>query len=366
MLPNRPHIAWHALVVRIILDLSHPGRGTMWHRTTAIAALMLLATCGGGNKAKTENGAYEIELENRARQIETTGENQADANAAVSTNAAGPAPEAPLSNMSDYIKSGNVSGGNMSSGHTPYQSSNSMSGDVGSHNSMANGDAEPFCNIIQDRIPAAECDYYQEVWNRLGSGQAAFDVPQVMRRGVTAQVSFALVRAEQGSDASAAAASLLDSAPERSATIRVGRRMAVNLSGEGFRIEPQGLQERDLGPGGQARWDWRVTPEVRGHKTLTISAYVVVQPPNGPRTENLIRTLSQEVDVDVSASDRAKDIAEASKSWLGIANEWLLALAALIGGGVLALILALRRVRRKKEAGNSTPEGPAHPPEGDD
>lgn len=201
-----------------------------------------------------------------------------------------------------------------------------------------------YCELIQDSVPAAECEHYRQVWTRLETGEAALDAPPAMTRGVAATVSFALARASSG----AAAGDMLDSAPEKTAAVRVGRRMAARLEGEGFTIDPAGLVERDLFAGGAGRWDWTVTPTRGGPQRLRLGVYVIVRSPDGASRENLIRTLSHDIDVAVAKGDRRKDAIRESKTWLELANEWLLALAALVGGGLLAVWLAIRKFRAPK------------------
>ena len=201
-----------------------------------------------------------------------------------------------------------------------------------------------YCDLIQDNIPAAECEHYRQVWARLETGEGALDAPPAMTRGVAQIVSFALTRAS----APVRAGEMLDSAPEKTAAVRVGRRMAARLEGEGFTIDPAGLVERDLFAGGAGRWDWTVTPTRGGPQRLRLGVYVIVRSPDGASRENLIRTLSHDIDVAVAKGDQRKDAIRESKSWLELANEWLLALAALVGGGLLALWLAIRKFRGPK------------------
>jgi hypothetical protein len=201
-----------------------------------------------------------------------------------------------------------------------------------------------YCDLIQDNIPAAECEHYRQVWARLETGEGALDAPPAMTRGVAQIVSFALTRAS----APVRAGEMLDSAPEKTAAVRVGRRMAARLEGESFTIDPAGLVERDLFAGGAGRWDWTVTPTRGGPQRLRLGVYVIVRSPDGASRENLIRTLSHDINVAVAKGDQRKDAIRESKSWLDLANEWLLALAALVGGGLLAVWLAIRKFRAPK------------------
>jgi hypothetical protein len=292
--------------------------------SSAIIVLLLVAACGGPepDTRMAENG--EDILGAGAPRYELPG------------NQSGP-------DFRDVAVSSNQATGNVTTGATD----NTTIG-----NSVA---LHEFCEILQDRIPPAECAYYREIWSRLSPGRGALDVPQQMMRDQSYRVSFALTR----SSAPEAAESFLDSPAERTATLRIGRRMAVRLDGEGFTIRPDGLTERDTAAAGAARWDWSVTPQRRGRLTLTLSAYVVVQPPDGERAENLIRTLSQNVEVEVPRNLRAKEKIEESKAFLGLATEWLVALAAAIGVGAFGVWTAIRKFggsRGNANGGDKSPD----------
>jgi hypothetical protein len=306
-----------------------------------VAAMLIAAACVGcgGNKA---------------------GNNSAAAPATINTVVSGGEyPEDPTGNMSGGTMGGNMMS-NMAAGNSSDPTGNYTSG-----GSTPTKQELVYCPRIQDRATAADCSYYEEVWVRLERGQAAIDTPPHMVRGISTRVSFAINRA----DAGVSAEELLDSAPEQTAQIRVGRRMAVQLQGEGFTVEPQGLMERDLGPGGAERWDWTVTPQRRGRLTLTFSAYVVIQPSGGERTQSLLRTLTREVEVSVRPADLTKDAMKESKAWFELTTGWLVALTALIGTGLLGLWLAIRKWRDRNKppvpdqaAVASPPASPPPPP----
>lgn len=236
---------------------------------------------------------------------------------------------------------------------------NEVAGNMADGNSTAApADTRIYCDVTHDRISAADCAYNREVWGRLDPGRAALDAPPAMTRGHAERVSFALTRAAEGHPHDIQnPAELLDTPPEMTTGTRVGRRMAVRLDGVGFTIEPAGLVERDLVAGGAARWDWTVTPLEGGHRRLTISAYAIVQAANGQRGENLIRTLSRDVEVRVSRDVQVEDWLDWSKRMIERFNAWLLAVAALIGGGVYGVVVAIRKVRGRRGDSAAESEG---------
>jgi hypothetical protein len=208
---------------------------------------------------------------------------------------------------------------------------------------VINPDRETYCPLLRDRVRDAVCNYYQEIWNNLEMGEAALAAPSEMTRGEAYRVSFVLMR----ESAHLKLDELLASTPDRTVTTRIGRRMAVELTGEGFTVEPKGIIKKDLFVGDGARWDWTVTP-VRGPKhELTVSAYVVIESPDNSESENLIKTVSQTIDIDVPATARLGDLMDDSITGMGRANRWLLALATLLGGA-LAVWLAIRKFRAPK------------------
>lgn len=145
-------------------------------------------------------------------------------------------------------------------------------------------------------------------------------------------------------------AEILDKKPEQVFKTRLGRFMAAELKGEGFVVEPRGKQKKDLFVSDTARWDWTVTPVRASRHKLTVSAYVVIKSPDGSDNENLIRTFHHDVVVHVPIGAKVADGMDDTIEWMGRANRWLLALAGLMSGGVLAVWLAFRKLKGDKAA----------------
>jgi len=197
-----------------------------------------------------------------------------------------------------------------------------------------------FCDILRDRATRADCDYYHEILAKLEVGAGGVDMPATIDRGDTATISFAI----SANPDQAPVAEMLGAKPKENVTLKIGRKMAVELQGDGFKIEPVGLQQRDLFIGQGARWDWRVTALKASHYRLLLSAYVVVPGPNDSNKPNLLKTLELTLPVHVTWSDWFDDLLTNSTAWLTKGTNWIKALTAFL----LALLALFAIFRRKK------------------
>lgn len=200
-----------------------------------------------------------------------------------------------------------------------------------------------YCGVIQDRVPRSECDYYEEIRENLAEGEAAIIAPDKMVRGEKTRVSFAITRDPRATPLK----DVLPGEPSEKFKAKVARRMAAQLEGQGFTVEPSGIVHKDLFLGDAMRWDWVVTPlRARSHR-LTLSAYVAVKTPEGDK-ENLIRTVSRDVIVEVPVGTRVGDAMDDSVDWMGRGQNWLKALGGLIAA-LGAVWLAIRTFGKPQE-----------------
>ena len=212
------------------------------------------------------------------------------------------------------------------------------------------------CAVIQDMVPQEECDYYAQIKASLQTGEGAISAPSEMVRGEQTTVSFAVSRYPDRTSAE----DVLGSAPGEDTSaeefdLKVGRKMAALLQGEGFEIDPEGLVQKDLFFGDAARWEWKVTPVRAPRHRLTLTAYVVVSTPDGSNKENLLRTVTRDIRVTVPMGAQVQDFMDDSGSWFGRINAWLLLLAGLVSGGIFALWTALKAFRRPQSASGASP-----------
>jgi hypothetical protein len=202
--------------------------------------------------------------------------------------------------------------------------------------------ATAYCEILQDEVTTAECDYYTGMLTHLKQGSAGLRAPAAMRVGETAQVSLALTRDEKSTSVETA----LGAAPTQRFAVRVGRRMAAELTATGFTIKPPARIEQDLGIGDAARWEWTVTAEPGREHALTATVYVIVRKPGAEPVQRLVTTAVQPVKVTVPFVQRSEGWMDATSDWLGHLNKLQAALGALASGAVATWLIAWWRRRR--------------------
>ena len=223
--------------------------------------------------------------------------------------------------------------------------------DVGANASASDDDPDEviYCKVLRDRITRAQCDHYTEIWSMLEVGAGGVEFPDTMVRGETETVSFALTAEQE--DSEAALKDALGGAPDQTVRLKVGRKMAAQLHGVGFRIEPEGLQQQDLFLSDSTRWEWRVTPLRASRYRLLLSAYVVVPAADGSEKESFLKTLELPLSVEVTWGHKFGDFLDDSQAWLERGTNWLAALAGFLAA--LVGVLAYFKFRKPKtdEAG---------------
>jgi hypothetical protein len=199
-----------------------------------------------------------------------------------------------------------------------------------------------------------ECDRYERVWSSLRTGTSAIEAPPTMTRGETARIAYGIT-AEKAVPEGATVAGVTPTQPV--IALKVGARMLAGLSGEGFRIQPDGLQEKELSLGTAERWEWTVTALDSPRHKLLVNVYVRLP---GPRGEQPVFLQSAEVPVlvRVTTGQWLSDLLIAGQDWLAHGTNFLKALAAFIlaiGG----LCLAIRKLRPDRSP--APPPGPGPP-----
>jgi hypothetical protein len=192
------------------------------------------------------------------------------------------------------------------------------------------------CPVLHDMTTAAECRYFTALYRNARSGAGGIDFPKEMTRGETRTISFAISAAAPGDGGSVT--ELLGTAPTQQFKLKVGRRMAALLQGDGFVIKPAGLQHRDLGIGDGARWDWQVTAQKALHHRLTLSAFIVAKAPGAGQAETLLQSKKLDITVRVTRMQKYQDFVDDAVS---VSNSTKLLIAAL--AAVLTALIALRK-----------------------
>lgn len=212
-----------------------------------------------------------------------------------------------------------------------------------------------FCAAIHDQTTRADCARIGMIRDNLAVGSSGVRYPPEITRGDTVTISFAVTNDPQATPTE----TMLGAKPVQEATLKVGRRMAAQLSGEGFKIEPEGLQQRDLYIAQGATWDWKVTALKAPTHQLKISAYVVIPDKDGALKENLLKTLDLPLQVKVTTGQRIGDWMDSSVDWMTRGTNWLKVLALFIAAALSVWGLLKRK-------GKAPAEPPAKDEEKDD
>lgn len=113
-------------------------------------------------------------------------------------------------------------------------------------------------------------------------------------------------------------------------TGRFAQSVEATLRGDDLKIEPSGPQARTATTVEPVVWDWSLTPQQGGKKRLTVEVVANIQV-GADHHKVQVRTLYQEIDIEVSTFQRLKNyVTEANSLVLGAAAA-VPALAALFG-----------------------------------
>lgn len=178
-------------------------------------------------------------------------------------------------------------------------------------------------------MPTSVCNEARTIAANAKQGLGAVEYPSTITRGETRMVSFTVRKPAAGETLPTNGTS--PPASNQPFTLKVTGRMAAWLRGDGFKIEPDKIQYRDVGISDAARWDWNVTALKSPHHHLVLTAYMVVEGPNGTDTDSAI-VPSKEFDIPVKTTleQRASDISDNAVSLSNSAKAIIAAVTALI------------------------------------
>jgi hypothetical protein len=237
-----------------------------------------------------------------------------------------------------------------------------------------------FCDVIQQRVAASDCDDLRALKDDVRKGGAALNAPDPMMRGETVAVHLVIDRrpsqviaeldaaanatANQPENASADVPSVNAAAPPegdegaapgarddlggsaeptptqivgdmpgttQAFAPKVGRFMSASLSGQGFdikRVAPE-TASQEIPEDGQATWSWEVTARQEGPHTL-IAKTVVEGEINGTRYPLAGTQTAKVIRVKVSTLSRVREYLDALPGWMKSLTAALTALAALV------------------------------------
>lgn len=203
----------------------------------------------------------------------------------------------------------------------------------------AEGPPDPttYCEVARRVTSAEECRRYTLIKANAQTGLGAVKFPSSIVRGETRKVSFVIGGGAPG--AGPTASQLLGSAPSDEFKLRITGRMGATLQGEGFKISPDKRVDHDIGITDSARWDWDVTALKAPHHKLTLTAYMIVEKPDGTLSEEALPSIEREIPVKVTASQSFSDFVE---SLVSISDS-----AKILIGAFTALLVALLTFKGK-------------------
>lgn len=186
-----------------------------------------------------------------------------------------------------------------------------------------------YCDVTSEFMATSVCNEARTIATNAKQGLGAVEYPGTITRGETRMVSFTVRRPAAGETLPANGTS--PPASNQPFTLKVTGRMAAILKGEGFTIDPDKIQYRDVGISDAARWDWRVTALKGPHHHLVLTAYMVVEAPNGTDMDSAI-VPSREFDIPVKTTleQKASDISDNAVSLSNSAKAIIAAVTALI------------------------------------
>jgi hypothetical protein len=214
----------------------------------------------------------------------------------------------------------------------------------------------PYCDIVEAYVPADQCHQYADRIGHLQDGLGAFNPPKRMTQDETRLVELNVSR----SPATDNPASQIGGPDDQKIPVpmKVGRYMSAKLSGEGFKIEPQGPEDQDLFLATDARWSWRVTALPAATHRLVLTTYVQTpETAGGPLKPMWTRSKTVEVEVSVSPGEWWKQLMSSVGDWAKTTQGTIISLTALVAA-IAGLIAAVRALFRPKSAkGEDSPPG---------
>lgn len=192
------------------------------------------------------------------------------------------------------------------------------------------------CDATGKMEAKSVCDEITAIWNSAKNGKAGVRYPATMVRGETRTVSFAISRARAGDSS---VSDILGAPPtDAETTLKVSGQMGAQLVGDGFTIDPPGMVVKGVGLGGNA-WEWKITALKAPHHSLKVSAFMIVDAPDGSRRETELRSKDIPIRVNVTPAQSFSDFVA---SMVSISDS-----AKVLIGALTALLVALLTFRSK-------------------
>jgi len=227
--------------------------------------------------------------------------------------------------------------------------------------SVVNNSASTYCDAIQADAPPADCSRYAREKTNLKDGIAAFNPPRAMTVGKSEDLILSVGPKEKAAEVHEAVGGPVASHTE--AAVKVGHYMTATLSGGGFKIDPEGPQQRELALNRMQTWQWKVTPTDPGARKLQLIVSSDASDAQGKVTKFELDNQTFDVNVQVSGKQKVLDTLDSGKSIFDSLKGSLTALA-----GVLAAIGAVWAAAKtnlfglfRKSGASAAPTPPAPP-----
>jgi len=185
---------------------------------------------------------------------------------------------------------------------------------VGAH---AVGPGAPGEAPVEPELPPTTVDplaRVQAVVDGFGSANIAFNPPKTMTMGSKKLVEL-LLSPKDTEAVLRAALPAVDQASAETASVQVAPRMEARLTGLGFMVESLAPSEQVVSRSQRTRWSWAVIPTEPGVQFLHLSLSARVDV-DGHDTPFVVRTFDREIEVQVTAMQRAQALLSKHGSWV--------------------------------------------------
>lgn len=174
-------------------------------------------------------------------------------------------------------------------------------------------------------------------------GEAAFNTPERMRLGETANIELKLGGPQFAGNL---AGRVTEPGRVETRAVKIGAVMEAKLVGSNFEVKELTPPEQAVAAGEPTEWEWQIKPTAEGRQRLNLTLSVVVEV-DGRERRRKAETLKRDIDVEVDAGSRIGQFAYDHLEW--IVPVVVVPLAGAVG-------LRLKR-SRKREDGGAPPAG---------
>lgn len=227
---------------------------------------------------------------------------------------------------------------------------------------------EPYCPAVGQAASAAQCRRFTQERATMEAGIGVFNPPREMEVGAVHHLVLAVGRRGDAAEVHEAVGGEAKQRVELRTA--VGHLMTATLSGGGFKITPEGPQQKTLSADRREGWEWDVEAVRAGTQKLLLVISVDSSTVDGRATRYELARRAIDIQVKVTEKQRKEEETQALEAKLkrgervmSALEKWLIGLAALVvaAGGVW---IALRSFGKRKEdqGGDAAPPAPPPPP----